>query len=357
MLNSHRTRGGVILGGVVPRMRFDGPATVEQPLLQLRSPANAGKPWFDLDVPLDLTIGDKIEYQFATAADFASPTSVVTTLTSQQASYAHLDLAQAELATATTYYFRMRYEYVAKTGREPKVGPWSETKTFTYVAPSIPSFANMALCGTVKYASTTFDGAIVQDREIDLGPEDAGRNIFVGVGGTMNTTFVGARIVTDKNIAAGDYAGTDLTAEILNTIATNQQAGLYRGVVAAGRPARVYGLLGSGQFIGLVVGRAYNPASTTPSATDKTDRAAPADPFNIGASQTIAAGGIGVAVVSCLGGFSSRAWQNSYTEVGFVNTTSTQFLSMAVRTATGAAQAAINRTNFQFSAGVVGIWV
>lgn len=357
MRSAELVRGGVILGEYPRPMKFDGAATVAQPLLQLRSPANAGKPWFDFDAPLDLTTGDKIEYQFDTSPDFDDPTSIVTTLTAQQASYAVLDLAQAALTDATTYYFRMRCEYVAKAGREPKVCPWSETRSFTYSAPTIPAFGDgVQLCGTCRYASTTFDGAVVQNRDIDLGPEDAGRNIFVGVGGQFTTTLVGCLVVTDKDIAAENYDGTPLTSEILTTIGTNRQAGLFRGVVASGRSSRVYTLQGTAQSAAFVVGRAYNPSSTTPSATDKTDQSSPADPFNIGGSQTIAAGGLGVAVCWSTGGFASRAWLNNYIEVGAVNHVSVHFVSLAYRSVSGAAQAAINRTNFQFSAGAVGIW-
>lgn len=341
---------------------FSGRATIGQPLLTLQAPVDSDAPWFDLDCPADLTAGDQIEVQYGTAADFAGATSVVTTLTTQQASYGVLDLNRSALTNATTYYFRARYVYANSiAGREKRTGPWSRTQSYTVATVSVPSTptlvsTNTKICGYAD-PNSNFNLNSLQGRDFDLGQPDAGRNIIIAGGGTMTSTTVAAYANTDKNIAAGDYLGTALTERIKNTFSASRTSAIYSGVVAAGRSGRISVHMGTGFNISFGVLRAYGLSSATPSPTDKTDSSTPADPFNIGSSFTMPSGGFAIAVVICGGTFASRAWQNSFSEaLAYRVIDNTMYVSIAVRTASGSTQAAINRGNFQTTSGTVAAW-
>lgn len=329
-------------------------------MLTLQSPVDADAPWFDLDCPADLTAGDQIEVQYGTAADFAGATSVVTTLTTQQASYGVLDLNRTALTNATTYYFRARYIYAnSVAGREKLTGPWSRTQSYTVATVSVPGSPAVSGNKISGYAdpNSNFNLNSLQGRDFDLGQPDAGRNIILAGGGTMNTTAVAAYVNTDKNIAAGDYLGTALTERIKPTFASSRTTVIYSGVVASGRSGRISVHMGAGFNVAFGVLKAYGLSSATPANTQSTGPGGfPADPFNIGSSFTMPASGFAVAVGESGGVYASRAWINSFSEALVSSLPSTAFVTIGVRTASGSTQAAFNRSNFQQSCGCVAAW-
>lgn len=341
----------------LPRPKlFSGRAAVGQPLLQLRSPVDADKPWFDLDVPADLTYGDQIEIQYGTAADFAGATSVVTTLTAQQASYGTLDLAQSALSNATLYYFRARYIYNNSTaGREKYTSPWSLARSFTVATISVPVTPTAISAGATGASGGTFDLSVGTCGDFDFGQPDAGRNIVVGVGGVLIGSVPSkAWVITDKDIAAANYAGTELTSRIANTLTSNNGCALFSGVVAAGRSGRVAAACGGSSHLLVAAAAAYGLASGTPTNTDKTDTSFPADDFNIGSSFTMPTGGFALAFEYTDGG-NAPTWKNSFAALSNVSspTSATRRASLAMRTASGSAQAAFSRGNFNSTSGVV----
>lgn len=346
MLNK-RPRSGS--GTPKPKL-FSGKVPIGQPALSLLAPVDAVAPWFDFDVPAEITLNDSIEVQYGTSATFAGATSVVTTLTAAQASHCTLDLAQAALTNATTYYFRARYTIRGVTG------PWSQTQSYAVATTSLPS--TPVSCGNDYYnSSVAFDTQMPYGRDFDFGPADATRQIIVGVGLQMSTAAtLGAWVVTDKDVAAGSV-GTALTLQKANTLTSQRDSAMLTGTVTSGRSGRI-AVSGPGnvQKVGICCARFYG-ASPTPSITDGTNYSTPADNYNIGAAQTIGAGGFGVAVYysDANANYSTRSWKNGYSELT-VTPANGFWTSMAVCTTTGSIQAAIARGNFQGGCGVLGIW-
>lgn len=319
------------------------------PVATLLSPADADRPWFDLDVPDELTVDDKIEVQYGTSSVFSGATSVETTLTQQQASYAVLDKAQAALTDATTYYFRFR------TTIGGNVGSWSDTETYTVTSEEI---SQASAVGSFGYTDGAFNNYLMVGRNFDLGPPDAGRHIVAAIGGTISGTIAVPRMYvnTDKEIAAANYVGTELTHQVTAALTSNRGSRMHSGVVAAGRSARVMANMTAGQHVGMCVAKMYALADGTPAETESQINATPIDPYNIGAAFTMPTDGFAIAFAYAESGFSSRAWQNSFSEIAFVNIASARFVSMGLRTASGSTQAAINRTNNISTNGVVAAW-
>jgi hypothetical protein len=350
-----------------PPQLFTGKATKDQPAFAIRSPVDADLPWFDMDVPLDLSVGDKVTYQFATSADFSGATTVGTTLTSAQCSHGILDLAQSGLTDATLYYFRARYEYVAKTGREPYVGPWSERRSFTVAKIAVPSAPDPTGCGSYRNAASNGIYGILYGTDIDLGQPHAARFIFVGAGGSSGIEFpTNAYVVTDKQIAAGDFVGVSLTRDVSQPVLNVRTAALFSGNVPTGRVGRVFviGSDGNTHLIGVAgvcVAKAYNVVSLTPVLTRNAHLFGAGDPFNLGATFDISAGQFAIAFFHTTATFASRSYGGSLSEVTVIQkqdaTQTSSFASMAKRATTGTGiQASLSGRSGQLTQGVLAVY-
>ena len=324
------------------------------PVQTLQSPASTNTPWFDFDGALNLATGDTIEIQYGTDPTFSTHTSVVTTLTNQQASFCVLDLAQPALTNATTYYFRSRYTQGGNTSA------WSNTSSYTVATVSVPTTPTASAAGAMAAYDTTNTYPLAWNvvSNVDLGTPDAGRNIIVAAGGITNLDYQNAYILTDKNIAAGNYLGTLLTKRVSCVLTSSRSADIWSGVVATGRSGRVIVTCESGaaQVVGACVMNAYGLSSGTPTATDHTNSSAVADPFNIGAAVTIPSGGFAIAAAFVEGTFTSRAWRNNYSEIKNSVAHTSEYLTVGLSTTAGSSQASLNRGNFNQTEGVVAVW-
>jgi hypothetical protein len=279
----------------------------------------------------------------------------------------HARCSATNLTNSTTYYFRFRYEYVAKTGREAYVGPWSQTDSYTTAAISVPAAGSLPTgCDPVKLrwptnppantaadrghrvGDTTANHALSMWGNIDLGQEHATRSIHVGVGMVSTIDIQSCYVLTEKQIAAGDLIGTALTRDATTASTNSRIVALYSGIVASGRWGWVYSTQSTsnatvGSAIGACVAKAYNMSSLTPILTRTNTANGGGDPFNIGATFDITAGQVAIAVGYSTQTYASRSWGGSFTELSAAAVTAgnvspgVAFITMGARVSTGTA--------------------
>jgi len=188
------------------------------------------------------------------------------------------------------------------------------------------------------------------------GPEDAGRYVIFGAGGAWNNDALGARIITDADVASGNYAGTAAT-QIIAAVRGSSNWGmkLFIANIPNGGLARFF-LTGVGVSMNIasvcvapVLAYAINPTPIDAQvAFDGTDGLiTTADDVAVAAAMTIPVGGFAIAYAALGNNLTGVTWKNSYASLVQDFTHGTYDHALAKSTTAGSSLAQASRGNFQ----------